>query len=500
MKKLSKLLSLVLVFILLLSTALLTSCGRAPSEEETNNDSEQISNYIIKTEIKDGCIWVTYSNDPANPVNIGAFEVSSGGSSSSGNLTFMPLANGSYGVVAGNARYLEEINIPETYNGKPVTTILDSAFSGATSLKKITIPNSIVSVGDNAFHNCENLEYNEKDNALYLGNAENPYLILVKAKDATITRCDVNTSTIAICDNAFYGCTELSVLNIPDSVKNIGSYAFKSCSSVGKINIPDGCTYIGTETFASCSTLQKINIPATVTNIGKSAFKDCISLTEINFANGSTLVGIANETFAGCKSLKAIRIPKSATYIGDNKAITNINGAFNGCKALEMVTFEKDSQLKQIGNFAFNGCEKLTTIELPETVNQIGSSAFRGCKALKSIAIPDNVLTIAPHTFYDCKALTTIKLGNKLTKIGTEAFSACESINNVVIPASVKTIEKAAFDSSSTALDTVTFKDPNGWYNISTAEPISADILSDAATAVEILKNPFDYKLGIGKP
>ena len=51
------------------------------------------------------------------------------------------------------------------------------------------------------------------------GTAENPYLILVKAKDATITRCDVNTSTIAICDNAFYGCTELSVLNIPDSVK-----------------------------------------------------------------------------------------------------------------------------------------------------------------------------------------------------------------------------------------------------------------------------------------
>lgn len=500
MKKLSKILSLALVFILLLSTTLLTSCGRTAVEEATDDTSNQVGSYIIKTEIKDGAIWVTYSNDPTNPVNIGAFDVGGNGSSSAGNLTFMPLANGTYGVVAGNARYLEEIVIPETYNGKAVTTILESAFSSATNLKKITIPNSIVSVGDNAFYNCGNLEYNEKDNALYLGNAENPYLILVKAKDATITRCDVNAGTIAICDNAFYGCTELSVLNIPDSVKNIGSYAFKSCSSVGKINIPDGCTYIGAETFASCSTLQKINIPATVTNMGKSAFKDCISLSEVNFANGSTLVGIANETFAGCKSLKAIRIPKSATYIGDNKAITNINGVFNGCKALETVTFEKDSQLKQIGNFAFNGCEKLMTIALPETVNHIGSSAFRGCKALKSFVIPDNVLTIAPHTFYDCGALTTIKLGNKLTKIGTEAFSACVSINNIVIPASVKTIEKAAFDNSSTALNTLTFADPEGWYNIATTEKIDAELLKDSTTAIDILTNAFDYKMGIGKP
>ena len=498
MKKLSKILSLILV--LLLTATLFASCARNMDEEETNDSSEQAANYIIKTEIKDGCIWVTYSNDPANPVNIGAFEVSGGGSSSSGNLTFMPLANDSYGVVAGNARYLEEITIPETYNGKPVTTILESAFSGAINLKKITIPNSIVSVGDNAFYNCGNLEYNEKDNGLYLGNAENPYLIFVKAKDATITRCDINANTIAICDNAFYGCTEISVLNVPNSVKNIGSYAFKGCSSVGLINIPDGCTYIGTETFADCSTLQKISIPASVSNISKSAFRDCVSLSEVNFANGSTLVGIANETFAGCKSLKTIRIPKSVSYIGDNKALTTINGAFNGCKLLEAVTFEKDSQLKQIGNFAFNGCEKLTTISLPESVNQIGSSAFKGCKALKSITIPDNVLTIAPQTFYDCKSLKTISLSNKLTKIGSEAFTACESLNNVIIPESVKTIEKAAFDSSSTAFNTVTFKDPKGWYNISTAEPISADILSDTTTAVEVLKNPFDYKLGIGKP
>ena len=503
MKKLSKILSLTLVFILLLSTALLTSCGRTDLESlETDGGSDQVGSYIIKTEIKDGAIWVTYSNDPTNPVNIGAFSSGNGeGSYSSGGLNFMPLGDGSsYGVVAGSARYLEEIVIPDSFNGKPVTTILESAFSNATNLKRITIPNSIVSVGDSAFYNCGNLEYNEKDNALYLGNAENPYLILVKAKDTTVTRCDVNAGTIAICDNAFNGCSEMSIINIPDSVQNIGSYAFRGCSSFGKINIPEGCTYIGTETFYGCATLQKINIPASVSSIGKSAFESCVSLTEITFTNGSKLVGFANKTFSGCESLKKITIPKSVTYIGDNKTTSANDGVFHKCKSLETVGFEQDSQLKQIGSYAFDGCETLKTINLPSSLNQIGTSAFRTCKALTSIAIPDNVLTIAKETFYNCTSLKSVSFGKNLTKIGAGAFQACSSINNVIIPASVKTIEKGAFDSACTALNAVTFKDPNGWYNVSTAEPIDAELLKDSTTALDILQNPYEYKMGIGKP
>lgn len=496
MKKLGRILSLVLVFILLFSTTALMSCEK-PALEGTVEESDVETGYIIKTEIKDGSIWVTYSNDPQNPVNIGSFG-SNGGTASENSLTFMPLANGSYGVSAGNARYLEEITIPATYNGKAVTTIIENGFSGATNLKKITIPNSIISVGDNAFYNCGNLQYNEKDGGLYLGNAENPYLILVKAKDATITRCDVEPTTIAICDNAFYGCTELSILNIPNTVKNIGSYAFKGCSAVDVINIPEGCTYIGTETFEGCVNLRKINIPASVSNIGKSAFANCQSLSEVTFAKGSILIGFANETFTGCKSLKSITIPKTVTYIGDNKATVNTNGVFFNCSALEKVTFEEGSMLKQIGNHAFNKCTKLSTIALPETVNYIGISAFQG-SGLKNIKLPESVITINENTFYNCKSLKTVTMGSKVTKIGVQAFAACSVLNNVIIPASVKAINPGAFDDKCESLISVEFKDPKGWY-INSAKPTAIDeaSLKDPSTAVTTL---LDYSdIGIGKP
>lgn len=496
MKKLSKILSLVLVFILLFSTTALMSCQK-PTLEGAVEESNVESGYIIKTEIKDGSIWVTYSNDPQNPVNIGSFG-SNGGTGSENSLTFMPLANGSYGVSAGNARYLEEITIPATYNGKAVTTIIENAFSGATHLKKITIPSSIISVGDNAFYNCGNLEYNEKNNGLYLGNAENPYLILVKAKDATITRCDVEPTAIAICDNAFYGCTELSVLNIPNSVKNIGSYAFSGCTAIDVINIPDGCTYIGTETFLNCVNLRKINIPASVSNIGSSAFANCDSLSEVTFASNSTLVGFANKTFSGCKSLKSITIPKTVTYIGDNKASVNTDGVFFNCSSLEKVTFENGSVLKQIGNHAFNKCTKLTAISLPETINYIGISAFQG-SGLKNIKLPETVVTINENTFYNCKSLKTVTLGSKVTKIGVQAFAACSVLDNVVIPATVKFINPGAFDDKCASLTSVEFKDPKGWY-VNTAKPTAIDeaSLKDPSTAVTTLLNYSD--IGIGKP
>ena len=300
MGKSTKILSFILVFILILTSAFLFSCEK-PTNTTEAQDTSVSSNYIIKTEIKDGCIWVTYSNDPQNPVNIGSVSASSANSAESF-LTFMPLSDGTYGVTAGNSRYLDTIVIPETHNGKAVTTILENAFNGAINLKSITIPNSITTVGDHAFENCGKLEYYEQDNALYLGNPENNTLILVKAKDTLITRCVVSEKAIAICDNAFNGCYELSSLEIPDSIKNIGAYAFKDCTMLGTVKIPDGVAYIGAETFKGCANLRKMSIPASVASIGKSAFANCISLSEVTFAEGSALNGIANETFSGCKN------------------------------------------------------------------------------------------------------------------------------------------------------------------------------------------------------
>lgn len=488
MKGTTKILSLVLVFVFLFSATFLISCEKPSNQDSTSEATDlPVANYIIKTEIKDGCIWVTYSNDPTNPVNIGALGVD-GATKSESSLTYMPLANGTYGVTAGNARYLEEITIPETYNGKPVTAILENAFNGATNLKKITIPASITSVGNNAFFNCGNLEYNERDNALYLGNAENPYLILVKAKNSAIPRCNVSEKTVAICDNAFYGCSELTAISIPDNVISIGSHAFYGCALLTSINFPEGTTAIDTETFYGCVNLKKITVPASVVTIGESAFEKCSALTEVTFASNSALKGIENSAFNECKSLKSITIPASVTYIGNNKASQAKNGVFYDCTALESIAFEKDSKLAEIGNFAFASCAALSTVEIPASVTILGHSSFRN-SGLTAITLPASITIVADNTFYSCKKLETVTFGNALTKIGYQAFAACSVLNNVTIPESTKYIALAAFDDKCSKLTSVTIESPNGWYDLSTMQLVDAEAFSDPATTANKLIN-----------
>ena len=146
-----------------------------------------------------------------------------------------------------------------------VIEICGAAFSGCTSLTNISIPNSIEIVGKYAFQNCKSLAYNEYNNVYYLGNSENQYLVLVKYKDKAITSCEIVDGTRIICDSAFYACTSLLKITIPNSVVYIGSSAFWVCSSMSRIVIPKSVKYISTYVFSGCSKLtiycQVENIP-----------------------------------------------------------------------------------------------------------------------------------------------------------------------------------------------------------------------------------------------
>ena len=473
MKKLTKILSLTLVFVLLFSALLLSSCAKPgleissgseqSSDNNTSDNSSSGEKKIIKMELRGDYLWLTYSNDPENPVKIATVDEAIKNSFifSDGTLNYMPLSNGAYGVSVGSEKYLSEIVIPESFNGKPVTAILENAFKGCKDLKKITIPSTINSVADGAFAECGNLEFNEYDNALYLGNEKNPNLILVKAKNANITRCVVNKNAIAICDYAFADCKELVAIDFTN-VKNIGSYAFMNCASlVSDINIPEGSTHIGPETFSGCSGIKKVSIPKSVSNIGMSAFAGCTALESVTFADGSLMSGFGNAVFYNCKNLKSITIPKGVKYIGDNKANNLAHGVFSKCEALEKVVFAEGNQLEQIGNFAFYSCKKLSAIALPNTLTYLGNASFAN-SGLTSIAIPDGVTIVLKETFKECNALKTVTFGKNLTKICENAFDKCTELNNVVIPKSVLTIEPCAFFKN-TSLTNLTVEDPNNW-------------------------------------
>ncbi len=201
---------------------------------------------------------------------------------------------------------------------------------------------------------------------------------------------------ISVPYRAFYGCSSLSSINIPEGVKSIGSAAFDGCSSLSSINIPDGVTSIGSAAFSYCSSLSSIILPKGVTSIGDSAFCYCYSLSSITIPESVTSIGF--RVFSDCSSLSSITIPESVTSIGKQ--------AFSYCSSLSSIILPKG--VTSIGNGAFSGCSSLSSIILPEGVTSIDDSTFSGCRSLSSITIPESVTSIGNDAFSYCYSLVEV--------------------------------------------------------------------------------------------
>ena len=180
-------------------------------------------------------------------------------------------------------------------------------------------------------------------------------------------------SVTSIGSAAFSNCTSLKSINIPDSVTSIGSSAFSQCYSLTSINIPESVTSIGSDAFYRCTGLTFITIPNSVTSISEGVFTSCSSLTSINIPNSVTSIG--NNVFSNCSSLTSINIPNSITSIG--------NYVFSNCSALKSITIP--DSVTSIGYNAFEGCSSLTSINIPESVTSIGNNAFNSCSKLSEI-------------------------------------------------------------------------------------------------------------------
>jgi hypothetical protein len=192
-------------------------------------------------------------------------------------------------------------------------------FFNCTNLIDITIPDGITSIGESAFDGCINLNYNVYDGAQYFGNAENKYIVLVKAISTDITNCQINPDTRIIYAQAFLGCNNLTDITIPDGVISISPVAFSVCNNLtgiwvsadnavyssdefgvlfnkdkttlrlcpmgmsGIYTIPDSVTFVGAYAFQNCNRLTSVIIPDSVTRIGNNAFASCPVLTSITF-------------------------------------------------------------------------------------------------------------------------------------------------------------------------------------------------------------------------
>ena len=197
-------------------------------------------------------------------------------------------------------------------------------------------------------------------------------------------------------------------------VTSIDSYAFYKCSGLTSVTIPNSVTSIGNSAFYGCSSLTSITIPNSVTSIGNSAFYGCSSLTSITIPNSVTSIGY--EAFDGTAWYN--NQPDGLVYAG------KVAYKYKGTMPSNTSIVIEEGTLGIAGG-AFSGCSGLTSVTIPNSVTSIGSDAFRDCSGLTSVTIPNSVTSIGYDAFRDCSGLTSVTIPNSVTSIGYEAFYNC---------------------------------------------------------------------------
>ena len=408
-------------------------------------------------------------------------------------------SNGKITGVTSAGKGFRFIEIPKNIDGIEVTSIAQGALKGCDLLEKLALP----FIG-------ENKDGSGETHFGYIFGAEYPTYNEDYVPDSLKEVIIIGGTNIG--EQAFYNCSGLTSITIPDGVTSIGSSAFYNCSGLEEVHItdlaawcaiefdysanplsyahnlylngklisdlviPDSVTRIKGYAFQRCSSLTSITIPDSVTSIGSSAFYGCSGLTSVTIGNGVTSIG--DNAFDSCSGLASVTIGNSVTSIGGS--------AFYGCSGLSSIIIPDG--VTSIGERAFLGCSGLTSIIIPDSVISIGHRAFGGCSGLTSITIPfvgkkadgsgdthfgyifgasrysynddyvpaslkEVIVTggteIGAWAFNDCSGLTSITIPDSVTSIGDYAFYNCSGLTSIVIPDSVTSIGNSAFSGCS---------------------------------------------------
>ena len=403
--------------------------------------------------------------------------------------------------------------------------VLNGVF-GSSKFSKVVVGAKVSKIGDDAFDNCTELReliIEEGDEPLSLGYSSGSKGLFFECPlEKVFIGRDLSYKAEAKYGySPFFDNRKLSEVVFGDFVTKIGWHAFDDCSNLTSVVIPKSITEIGWHAFSDCSSLASIVIPENVTSIGKLAFAGCGGelLVECDLLSGA---------FAGSKFTKAT-ISEKVDKIDDNvfencaflteliiedglrPLVLGYNGAgeglFSECPIervylgrnltyeeslkwgdspfshnKDLVFAEVGHNVSEIGDNAFRGCVKLSSVTIPESVQRIGENAFSECNSLNSvhigdveawccidfsnssanplsyakdlyldgkfvteITIPASVTKIEDYAFYGCSSLIGVTILDGVQEIGENAFQYCRSISKVTIPVSVSEIGVSAF-------------------------------------------------------
>ena len=393
------------------------------------------------------------------------------------------------GVLKSLARYeLTGYSIP--YG---VTSIEDYLVDGCQSLTYISIPETVISIGEKAFYNCTRLYEiyceatippslgsdafyrtpNSRKIYVYEESVE-PYKYAwgydgicsngsnsdytTKINYTTTNGSTVTSKKLPIVKNTYKN--GVGTLYVSGRHITIPPSAFMDCSNLKSITIPNGVPAIGDGAFIRCYSLASITIPNSVTTIGNNAFYSCNNLASVTIGDGVKSIGDA--AFEGCSNLTSVNITDVAAWCDISfdgqfaNPFTYANNLYvNGELVADLVI---PDGVTRIGDYAFCASDYLTSVTIPNSVTTIGKNAFSWCDNLASVTIGDGVKSIGDAAFVDCKELKSITIPNSVITIGKNAFSSCDNLASITIPNSVTTIGNYAF-SSCANLTSVTIGD-----------------------------------------
>jgi len=364
-----------------------------------------------------------------------------------------------------------DYTIPNT-----VTVINDYTFTARSGLSSVSVPASVVSIGNSAFDNTVRLEsitvdrssrnYASKDGVLF-DKLETAILHFPEGKTGSYT--------------------------IPNTITRLGDNVFRGRNGITSVTIPNSVTRIGKQTFNECHSLASINIPGSVTNIGESAFNNCSSLTSVTLNEG--LTNIQDKAFYNCTAVTSINIPASVRSIGTqvftagyyddwlgpnysqesklasisvdqrNQNYSSVDGALYNKAVTELIHFPQGKTgsysipdtVTKIERYAFSNRSSLTSVTIPASITSIGEDAFFGCAKLTSINVdPNNQhYSSADGVLFDKPKNELIRfprgktgsytIPNTVTNIGNSAFAKTSGLTSITIPSSVTTIGDTAF-------------------------------------------------------
>ncbi len=400
-----------------------------------------------------------------------------------------------------------------------IVAVGDYAFQGFSQLTSLTVPQGTCAIGQNAFSGTGLTFAVLPDSVERIGEA-------AFASCTALEAVDLPQHLAVLANNLFKNCTALETVVFPQTAERIGYHAFYGCAALTSLEIPYGVTFIGLEAFCQCSAVTKVFLPSTLAYVERRAFASCIrnqavyysgnaeEAAQIAYHDGNTRVTGATWYYDVCEQhVYATACDPVCTvcgytrgnthfFVGENPClcvrcgydsriqyytytiangtatITDVDPAIAG--EIVIPAMLGGCPVTAIGAKAFQGCDKITALTIPDGVTTIGDSGFRSCTGLLEVTIPASVMTIGNYAFKDCTALetvhflatacaamgasaypafhgctalTTLYIGDGVQSIPAQAFRGITSLTTVYLSHTVKTINKNAFYQDTALVD-----------------------------------------------